>query len=201
MFRQLFSAAATAIALAVAAQGAPAAKPPASHAANPRVSMVIEKRGTVVLELFPKDAPKTVANFLDLVNKKFYDRVLFHRVVSKFVVQAGDPKSKSVNGALLADIPDTEVGPRFGLGAGGSGKTVPLEANRPHLHGTLGLARSMDPNSGDSQFFINLNDNHPLDYKYCVFGRVVKGMDVVDKIRQGDRIQSIRVLTGSKARK
>jgi cyclophilin family peptidyl-prolyl cis-trans isomerase len=165
--------------------------------------MVIEKRGTVVIELYPKDAPKTVTHFLDLVNKKFYDGILFHRVVKSgiYVAQAGDPKSKTVNGALLADIPSEEVGQKYGLGAGGSGKTVPLEARRPHDRGTLGLARSQDPNSGDSQFYFNLEANHQLDGEYCVFGKVVKGMEALGKIRQGDRIKSVRVVGAAKGRK
>ncbi len=162
------------------------AKPPAKPAANPEVKMVTN-RGTILLELYPKAAPKTVAHFLDLVHRKFYDGIKFHRVVPNFVVQAGDPKSKN----LSPDQFEANM-----VGAGGSGKTVPLEAKLSHERGTLGLARAQDPNSGDSQFYINLKANHDLDGNYCIFGKVLKWMDVVDKIQVGDRIQSVRVVSG-----
>lgn len=173
---------------------------PADAAANPRVSMEIEKRGTIIVELLPKAAPKTVAHFLDLVHQKFYDGILFHRVIPGFVAQAGDPKSKKVDGTKIANLSDQDAAMQFHLGDGGSGKTVPLEATAPHDRGTLGLARSSDPNTGDSQFFFNLVPNHRLDNGYCVFGKVVKGQDVMDKIHQGDRIKSIRVVSSNGTR-
>lgn len=193
-------------ALALTTIQAAYAQKPAKIEAKPRVSMIVEKRGTVVIELAPKEAPKTVAHFLELVNKKFYDRILFHRVIQReqngskqwFVAQAGDPASKKVDGALIAKLTDEEVGQKFHLGEGGSGKTVPLEAKLPHEKGTIAMARSLELDSGDSQFFINLNPNHQLDDQYTVFGRVVKGMDVVAKIRQGDRIVSIRLIESKK---
>jgi cyclophilin family peptidyl-prolyl cis-trans isomerase len=166
----------------------------AEKESNPMVSMVIAKRGTITIALYPKAAPKTVAHFLELVNKKFYDGILFHRLAEGFVAQAGDPKSKEIDGAKIANIPSDQVPQEFGLGNGGSGKTVPLEAKLPHERGTLGLARSGRPDSGDSQFFFNLKDNHTLDAGYCVFGKITKGLDVMDKIRQGDKITSIRVV-------
>jgi cyclophilin family peptidyl-prolyl cis-trans isomerase len=148
-----------------------------------------------VIELLPEDAPKTVAHFLDLVDRKFYDGILFHRYVRFFVAQAGDPKSKEVQGKEIANLPWEEAAEKFKLGEGGSGKTVPLEARRKHEWGTLGMARDNNPDSGDSQFFFNLTDNTRLDQRmpgYCVFGRVVRGLDVMDSIRQGDKIVSIR---------
>jgi cyclophilin family peptidyl-prolyl cis-trans isomerase len=166
---------------ATALAGAPAAK----AAANPQVKMVIAQRGTVVFELYPQAAPKTVAHFLELVNKKFYDGIKFHRIVPNFVAQAGDPKSKNLSPSEFE---------AHQVGTGGSGKTVPLEAKLAHERGTLGLARSQDPDSGDSQFYINLKANHDLDNQYCIFGKVIKGMNVVDKIAVGDRIQSMRVV-------
>jgi len=178
------------------ALGSLGALPVAARAAapNPRVAMTIEKRGTFVIELFPKAAPKTVAHFLSLVKSHFYDGILFHRYVQGFVVQGGDPKSKTVKPEDIANISAEEVGDKYGLGAGGSTLgTVPLEATLPHDRGTIGLARSQAPDSGDSQFFINLAPNHRLDYQYCVFGKVVQGMDKIDQIRQGDRIKSIRL--------
>ena len=174
------------------------AKPPATAKSNPKVTMVIEKRGSITIELFQKDAPKTVEHFLNLVNKKFYDGILFHRFENNFVVQAGDPKSKTVDGSKIADISSAAASEKYQLGAGGSGSTVPLEAKQPHERGTLGLARSQAPDSGDSQFFFNLQDNHQLDEGYCVFGKITKGLDVMDKIKQGDKITSVRLLVLTK---
>jgi cyclophilin family peptidyl-prolyl cis-trans isomerase len=163
----------------------------------PRVAVTIEGRGTLVIELSPREAPKTVAHFLALVNKHFYDGILFHRVEPHFVAQAGDPASKKVNPTDIANIPSEDVARRYGLGGGGSGATVPLEAKLPHNRGTIGLARSQDRDSGDSQFFINLQHNHRLDGDYCVFGKIVRGEELIDNIHQGDRIKSMRVVTAA----
>jgi peptidyl-prolyl cis-trans isomerase B (cyclophilin B) len=188
-----------ACALLALALAAPAGKPPArlatppNEAPNPRLEMVVENRGKIVMELYPQAAPKTVAHILDLVNQKFYDGILFHRVIAEFVAQAGDPHSKKYRPAQLHGASDRDIAEKFMLGAGGSGKTVRLEPKLPHERGTVGLARSSAPDSGDSQFFFNLVDNHSLDYNYCVFGKVVKGLDVMDKIELGDRIKSVRV--------
>jgi peptidyl-prolyl cis-trans isomerase B (cyclophilin B) len=176
------------------------AAPLAQAQANPRVEMEIEKKGKITIELLPKVAPKTVAHFVGLVNKKFYDGILFHRVEPEFVAQGGDPESKKIDPAKLKGLTSQEVGAQFNLGMGGSGKDVrvPLEANTSHGRGTLGLARSSAPDSGDSQFFFNLKPNPDLDGKYCVFGKITKGLDVIDKIAIGDRIKSIRVLKAAK---
>lgn len=191
------------LALAVGVLGLFAAST-AQAQTNPRIEMVVEKRGTLTFELLSDKAPKTVAHILKLVDKKFYDGILFHRVVYNpqpdgtkkgFVAQAGDPKSRKVKGETIANIPWQETG----LGDGGSDLgTVPLEANVPHDKGTLGLARSSQPDSGDSQFFINLEANHFLDANYCVFGKIVSGQNLMGKIKQGDRIKSIRVVKKKK---
>jgi cyclophilin family peptidyl-prolyl cis-trans isomerase len=166
-------------------------------AKNPQVEMQIDMRNPkktvkIIIELYSKEAPKTVQHFLELSNKKFYDGILFHRYVPNFVIQGGDPASKKVDGGLIADMPSEEVGEKYGLGVGGSGKNVPLEAKISHTRGTLGLARSQAPDSGDSQFFFNLVDNLRLDGNYCVFGKVIKGIENIDKLRQGDKIRSVR---------
>lgn len=150
-------------------------------AANPRVSMEIENRGKLVIELFPKDAPKTVEHFLDLVKKGFYNNVRFHRVENKprpFIAVTGDPLTKTL------PLDDARVG------TGGSGKKIPFEKNNvPFLNGTLGLVRDeKDINSGDSQFFICIGNQRFLDGKYVAFGRVVEGLDIVPKIQLGDRV-------------
>ena len=203
--KSVFSFAAQTVALAVLACGLLTARTDAQKttkaSGNPRLEMVIEspdkKVSKIVIELLPKIAPKTVAHFLALTNKKFYDGILFHRYEAGFVIQGGDPKSKGVDGSKLRNITSGEVGQQYGLGMSGSGETVPLEVGAKQARGTLGLARSQDPNSGDSQFFFNLADNAMLDQMnpgYCVFGKVVTGLAAMDAIRQGDKIVSLRVM-------
>lgn len=175
---------------------------PALAQNNPVVEMTVAGRGKVLIELYPKDAPKTVAHFLDLVRKKFYDGILVHRVVDGFVVQAGDPKSRQFRKEQLVGKSDEEVA-AMGLGDGGSGKNIPFEENkRTHEAGTIAMALS-SPHSdtGDSQWFINLEANHRLDGNYCVFGRVRKGMDVVRKIQRGDKIDKMVIVPPKKGRR
>ena len=155
-----------------------------------RATLEVENRGTMTLELYPKACPKTVAHVTELCRKNFYDGILFHRVVADFVAQAGDPKSKDVK---PEDIPTEEAATAKGLGSAGSGTNVPLEAKLPHITNSIGLARSSAPDSGDSQFYINLKDNPDLDGKYCVFGRIVAGADVAKQIKNGDRIKRFSV--------
>jgi cyclophilin family peptidyl-prolyl cis-trans isomerase len=127
--------------------------------------------GTIEIELFPKDAPKTVEQITGLIKKGFYNGLTFHRVVPGFVVQGGDPK---------------------GNGTGGSGKNIPAEFNsNKHVEGTVAMARSADPNSADSQFYISLGTHPHLDNQYTVFGKVVKGMDAVKKIKVGDKMTKV----------
>lgn len=201
MRRTLLLACGMALAAAIAAPtlAAPKAKPQGAPArprtaANPRIELNVEKRGKITVELLKQHAPKTTAHILSLVNKKFYDGIRFHRVRPGFMAQVGDPESRKFKAQDMAGKSDDELA-AMGLGMGGSGKNVPLEAGKvAHERGTLGMARSSDPNSGDSQFFINFVPNHRLDDGYTVFGKVVKGMDVVDKIEQGDRLVTVRQL-------
>ena len=124
------------------------------------------KDGRVTIQLDPTLAPKTVAHIQELVRKHFYDNTPIHRVIPGFMAQMGDPT---------------------GTGGGpGSGTTVPAEFGpTPFERGTVGLARTEDPNSGDSQFFIMFAANDYLNGKYTAFGKVTAGMDVVDKIKPG----------------
>jgi peptidyl-prolyl cis-trans isomerase B (cyclophilin B) len=145
--------------------------------------ITMEKAGEITLEFFPKDAPKHVENFLSLAKKGFYDGQRVHRVEPNFVVQFGDPQSKT----LPMDDPR--------MGTGGPGYKVKAEFNsRKFERGVLGMARSQDPDSGGSQVYIMLGPAPFLNGKYTAFGHVTKGMDVVDKIRVGDRITSIKVV-------
>ncbi|MCW5936187.1 MAG: peptidylprolyl isomerase [Fimbriimonadaceae bacterium] len=162
-----------------------------SPLALPQVTFVVEGRGSFTMEVRIDQAPKIGGHFLDLVDRKFYDRILFHRLVPGFVVQSGDPESKKVTPAWARNHPG-ESGGTENLGEGGSGKSVPFEINDlKHTKYSVGMAlESPMDDSGDSQFFINLADNHRLDGSYVVFARVTKGKGVVDKIRRGDRIKT-----------
>lgn len=141
------------------------------HAANPRVEMQTSE-GTVILELYPDKAPKTVENFLHYANNGFYDGTIFHRVINNFVIQGG------------GYTPDLSYKP--------TDPAIPNEATNGLLNelGTVAMARGPNPDSATSQFFINLDSNkflnhyrkHPDYYGYTVFGKVVEGMDVVKKI-------------------
>ncbi len=160
-----------------------------------RAKLEFEGHAPMTLEFYPQAAPKTVAHFTDLIKQNFYAGILIHRVEPGFVVQAGDPASKKLKSSDLKDLSSAEVSSKFQLGGGGSGATVPLEAKLPHLQYSLGLARSQADDSGDSQFYINLNDNgSSLDGKYCVFGRIIDGQKTADDLKIGDRIKSFTMI-------
>jgi peptidyl-prolyl cis-trans isomerase B (cyclophilin B) len=152
-------------------------------AAAPTAVITMDNGGEIVLEFYPKDAPKHVENFVKLARKGFYDGQRVHRVEPNFVVQFGDPQSKT----KPLDDPD--------MGGGGPGYTIKAEFNsRKFERGVLGMARRDDPNSAGSQVYIMLAPAPFLNGKYTAFGKVTKGMEVVDKIRVGDRIKSIKVV-------
>jgi peptidyl-prolyl cis-trans isomerase B (cyclophilin B) len=127
-------------------------------------------RGRIVVELADRGAPLTVGNFMELADAMFYDNMKWHRIVDDFVIQTGDPNSRDNN--LYND------------GTGGSTKTIPLETNDSLTHedGAIGMARSTEPDSASSQFYICDGAQHGLDGDYAVFGHVVEGMDVVRSI-------------------
>ena len=136
---------------------------------NPIVTIEMENGGVITAELYPEIAPNTVANFVSLVQKGFYDGLIFHRVIPGFMIQGGDPQ---------------------GTGMGGPGYSIKGEFarngfrqnNLRHSRGVLAMARSMMPNSAGSQFFIMHADAPHLDGDYAAFGKVTSGMDVVDAI-------------------
>ena len=135
---------------------------------NPRVLIDMGNYGKMEVELFPETAPITVENYLSLVDKKFYDGIIFHRVIDGFMIQGGDPK---------------------GIGIGGSDKTIKgeflqngVENLLKHSRGVISMARTNMPNSASSQFFIMHKDAPHLDGGYAAFGVVVSGIEVVDKI-------------------
>jgi len=167
----------------VLALGAAAAGAQAKGARTPTAVVSMEKGGEIVLEFFPQDAPKHVENFLTLAKKGFYDGQRVHRVDPNFVVQFGDPQSKT----KPMDDP--------AMGTGGPGYKIKAEFNnRKFERGVLGMARGPDPDSGGSQVYIMLGPAPHLNGKYTAFGQVTKGMDVVDQIRVGDRIKAIKVI-------
>lgn len=132
------------------------------------VEMKVKDYGTIELELDSDVAPITVTNFINLVNSKFYDGLTFHRIIDGFMIQGGDP---------------------LGNGTGGSSKTIKGEFSKngvknsiSHVRGVISMARSSDYNSASSQFFIVQEDTTSLDGQYAAFGKVISGMDVVDRI-------------------
>ena len=183
MIRHLLALAAAAI-LAGTAPALAQAPKPAPAAKAPEAVIALETGGEIRLELFRADAPRHVDNFVKLVSRGFYDGQRFHRVEPGFVVQIGDPKSKTVP----LDDP--------GMGTGGPGYTIPAEFNkREFVRGVVGMARGPDPNSAGSQLFVMLGAAPNLNGQYTAFGRVVSGMDVVDRIKVGDRVKSVRIVT------
>lgn len=153
----------------------------AAHAAagDPENTLFLElKDGRVVIELRPDLAPEHVKRIKELARQKFYDGIVFHRVIDGFMAQTGDPT---------------------GTGMGGSGKKLRAEFNKePHVRGTLSMARAGDPDSADSQFFIVLADSNFLDGQYTVWGKVVSGMEFVDKIKKGDSADNGKVTAPDK---
>jgi peptidylprolyl isomerase len=159
---------------------------------DPENTILIElKDGRVVIELLPDVAPKHSQRMKDLARAGAYDNVVFHRVIDGFMAQTGDVE----HGDFLDGFNIRRAG------TGGSDlPDVPAEFSKlPHDRGTLGAARSSDPNSANSQFFINFKDNHFLNGQYTVYGRVVAGMEFVDRITRGeppmnpDRMLSVKV--------
>ncbi len=130
--------------------------------------------GKISFDLLPELAPETVRNFEKLAREGFYDGTLFHRVIPGFMIQGGDPNTKTDN--------------KGSWGTGGPGYTIKAEfSSRSHLRGIVSMARAQDPDSAGSQFFIVTSDSTFLDRQYTVFGRVTEGMDVADKIVSLDR--------------
>lgn len=139
-------------------------------AQNPIVTFTMADGGVIKAELYPETAPVSVNNFISLIGKNFYDGLIFHRVINGFMIQGGDPN---------------------GTGTGGPGYSIPgefaingFENNLKHTEGVLSMARSMHPDSAGSQFFIMHKTSPHLDGAYAAFGKVIEGLDVVDKIAE-----------------
>jgi cyclophilin family peptidyl-prolyl cis-trans isomerase len=137
-------------------------------------TITLDNGNEIRIEFYPEDAPKTVENFVTLAKKGFYDGLKFHRVVPDFVVQGGDPK---------------------GDGTGGPGYTIKAEFNKQkHVRGAVAMARSQHPDSAGSQFYITYGATPHLDNNYTVFGKVVSGMEHVDRVKQGDKMKTVTIV-------
>ena len=137
-------------------------------AQNPIVTIEMENGGIIKAELYPEVAPNTVNNFISLINKGFYNGVIFHRVIPGFMIQGGDPKGQGIGGP--------------GYSIRGEFTANRFENNLKHDRGVLSMARTMNPNSAGSQFFIMVEKAPHLDGQYASFGKVIEGMDVADAI-------------------
>ena len=138
------------------------------------IAVIETSLGNLEFELLEDVAPGLVQNFKDLANSDFYNGTIFHRVIPGFMVQGGDPNTKSDD--------------RSSHGMGGPGHTIKAEFNdEPHVRGVVSMARSQDPDSAGSQFFVVVKDSDFLDGQYTAFGRVISGMDVADKIVDSPR--------------
>ena len=135
---------------------------------NPIVTIEMENGDIIKAELYPEIAPNTVNNFISLVKKGFYDGVIFHRVISGFMIQGGDPEGKGIGGP--------------GYSIRGEFTANGFRNDLKHARGVLSMARTMAPNSAGSQFFIMHEDAPHLDGQYAAFGKITEGLDVVDKI-------------------
>ncbi len=140
---------------------------------NPIVTIEMEDGGTIKVELDPNVAPNTVANFVSLVEDQFYDGLIFHRVIPGFMIQGGDPNGNGTGG------PDYSIAGEFSSNG--------VENNLKHERGVISMARTQDPDSAGSQFFIMVDDATHLDGKYAAFGKVMEGMEIVDQIISAER--------------
>lgn len=136
--------------------------------ANPIVRITMDSGKTIRLELYPEIAPITVENFLDLVNKGFYNGLTFHRIIPGFMIQGGDPSGNGTGGP--------------GYSIKGEFKSNGVNNTVKHERGVISMARAFDPNSAGSQFFIMHEDAPHLDGEYAAFGKVIEGLETVDEI-------------------
>lgn len=163
--------------------GAQGAKPQGVKQAGNPVVVLETVKGTIEIELFQKDAPKTVARILTLVRQNFYRGQRFHRVEPNFLIQIGDPQTRDFT-------------KRARWGSGGSGQQLgvaEIVKARRHVRGAVGMAHAGDPKRADSQFYILRGARPALDGKYAIIGRVVAGMDVVDRTELTDMVRKVSV--------
>ncbi|HXG94043.1 MAG TPA: peptidylprolyl isomerase [Blastocatellia bacterium] len=147
-----------------------------------RHAIIETNKGSITIELYEDKAPNTAANFIDLASRGFYDGLTFHRYVPGFVIQGGDPVGNGTGGFV-----DPQTGRE---------RRIKLEVTPELKHGGAGaiaMARSQNPDSASSQFYITLGPTPHLDMNYAVFGRVTEGLQVVEQLREGDRMNSVKI--------
>ncbi len=158
------------------------------------VAVIKTSKGTIRVQLAGKDAPIHVGNFVELARKGFYDDLKFHRHVPGFVIQGGCPNTR---GLSSEEVAQKAGNPFAGLGTGGPGYSIKEEfstnPNNKHLDGALAMARSQDPNSAGSQFYLCLGPQPMLDSGYTVFGQTIEGEDVIGQLRVGDVIEAVEI--------
>jgi peptidyl-prolyl cis-trans isomerase B (cyclophilin B) len=162
------------------------------------IAVIKTNKGTIKTKFYEKDAPIASANFIELALKGFYNGIKFHRYVPNFVIQAGDPQTKSASAAEVAAADSGNTGQ---FGTGGPGYTIKDEYSgnpNKHVDGALAMARTQMPNSGGSQFYFALQPLPSLDGQYTVFGQATSGIDVIHQLRAGDEIESITIENASK---
>ena len=148
-----------------------------------RKAIIETNKGAITVELYEDTAPITAGNFIDLIERGFYDGLKFHRYEPNFVIQGGDPRGNGTGGFV-----DPQTGRE---------RRIKLEVTPELKHGDAGalaMARSQDPNSASSQFYITLGPAAFLDMNYAVFGRVVEGLDAVKQLRAGDQMSSVKMV-------
>jgi cyclophilin family peptidyl-prolyl cis-trans isomerase len=170
----------------IAGAAAPGALVQAPKPAAGPIVVLETAKGPIAFETYPEDAPKTVARFLELVKKNFYNGQRFHRVEPKFIVQIGDPTSRDMSKeAWWGRSPRSGTGQAIGV--------AEITKKRRHGVGTVGMAHAGDPKFADSQFYITRRVAPELDGKYTIFGRVISGMDVVQKLQKTDMLKKAYV--------
>jgi peptidyl-prolyl cis-trans isomerase B (cyclophilin B) len=178
----------TGLAVAAAQTAKPAAPKPApssaAKAGPPPVIVLDTAKGTIEIETFPEDAPKTVQHIVALVKKNFYNGMRFHRAEENFLVQVGDPQSRDMS---------REAWWGGGPGSGNPIGVSEITKKRRHVPGTVAMAHVGDPKLADSQFYIIIQPRPGLDGKYTIFGRVITGLDVVRKLERADILKRASV--------
>jgi len=161
------------------------------------VAIIETDQGTITVQLHGQDAPIHVGNFVELAQKGFYDGLRFHRYVPGFVIQGGCPNTRGMSREDVQRAADSPFPMAKQPGTGGPGYTIKEEfttnPNNKHLDGTLAMARSSEPNSAGSQFYLCLGAQPFLDSGYTVFGDTIEGKDVIAKLRVGDGIEHITI--------
>lgn len=158
------------------------------------IAVIKTSKGDIRVQLAGKDAPIHVGNFVELARKGFYDNLKFHRYVPNFVIQGGCPNTRDLS---PEDVVRKADNPFAGLGTGGPGYSIKQEyttnPNNSHEDGALAMARSQNPDSAGSQFYLCLGAQHFLDPNYTVFGQTIEGMDVISQLRVGDVIETVEI--------